>query len=128
MPRSPQAELCLRAGFLALRRIAAYYEIAFDPAPSPADPIAVSREEFLVEYERLASEGVPVRPDREQCWRDFAGWRVNYDAVLLGLAGLTMAPYAQWSSDRSLRPQSPAITRRSRNRRARAREETRGSS
>lgn len=125
LPRSPQAELCLRAGFLALRRIAAYYEIAFDPAPSPDDPIAVSREEFLAEYKRLVSEGVPVRPDVEGCWRDFAGWRVNYDAVLLGLAGLTMAPYAQWSSDRSLRPQSPAITRRSRNRRARARGEPR---
>lgn len=33
-------------------------------------------------------------------WRDFAGWRVNYDTVLVALAGLTMAPYAPWSSDR----------------------------
>jgi hypothetical protein len=29
------------------------------------------------------------------------GWRVNYDAVLVTLAGLVMAPYAPWSSDRS---------------------------
>ena len=40
--------------------------------------------------------------DREQAWADFAGWRVNYDAVLIALCRLTMAPYAPWSSDRSL--------------------------
>jgi hypothetical protein len=43
---------------------------------------------------------VPLQPDQDQAWRDFAGWRVNYDAVLLGLADLTMAPHALWSSDR----------------------------
>jgi len=44
----------------------------------------------------------PGKPDREQAWQDFAGWRVNYDQVLLALAGLTMAPNAPWSSDRAL--------------------------
>jgi hypothetical protein len=28
-----------------------------------------------------------MKPDRDQCWRDFAGWRVNYDAALIGVAG-----------------------------------------
>ena len=37
LPRNPQAELCLRAGYLSLRRIAAYFEIPFDPAPEPDD-------------------------------------------------------------------------------------------
>jgi hypothetical protein len=41
-----------------------------------------------------------VRQDRDQCWRDFAGWRVNYDTALVELARLTMAPRAPWSSDR----------------------------
>jgi hypothetical protein len=41
-----------------------------------------------------------MKPDRDQCWRDFAGWRVNYDTALIGLAKLTMAPQAPWSSDR----------------------------
>jgi hypothetical protein len=36
-------------------------------------------------------------------WRGFAGWRVNYDTVLLALAALTMAPEAPWSSDHSFR-------------------------
>ena len=39
--------------------------------------------------------------DRDQAWRDYAGWRVNYDTVLLALADLIMAPYAPWTSDRS---------------------------
>lgn len=111
LPRSPQAELCLRAGYLSLRRIAGYFDIPFDPNPAPDDPISVSRDEFLAAYEELVSEGVPVRPDRERCWRDWAGWRVNYDAPLVALAGLTMAPYARWSSDRSLRPPNPKLRR-----------------
>ena len=45
---------------------------------------------------------MPLRADRDQAWRDFAGWRVNYDIPLVTLAGLLVAPYAPWSSDRSI--------------------------
>jgi hypothetical protein len=102
VPWSPQAGLCIRAGFLALRDVATLYRIPFDPDPAPDDGISIAHEEFLEAYERLAGAGVPVRTDREAAWRDFAGWRVNYDDVLLALAALTTAPYAPWSSDRSL--------------------------
>jgi hypothetical protein len=102
MPRDPQAELCIRAGFVALRSIASFFRIPYDPSPRPDDPISVTRQEFDMVYDALAEAGVPLRPNRDQCWRDFAGWRVNYDRVLLALAALTMAPYAQWISDRSL--------------------------
>jgi hypothetical protein len=44
----------------------------------------------------LKAAGVRLKGDREQAWRDFAGWRVNYDQVLLALARLTMAPDAPW--------------------------------
>ena len=83
----------------------------FDPDPEPDDPISIARSEFNDAYEQLGGYGVPVRPDRERAWHDFAGWRVNYDSVLLALAGLTMAPYAPWSSDRSLRTRRPPILR-----------------
>ena len=43
---------------------------------------------------------MPLKADRDQAWRDFAGWRVNYDRVLVSLANLTEAPPAMWSSDR----------------------------
>ena len=103
VPWSPQAGLCIRAGYLALREIATLYRIPFDEDPAPDDPISIARAEFIDAYERLGGAGVPVRTDRERAWRDFAGWRVNYDGVLVELAGLTTAPYAPWSSDRSLR-------------------------
>lgn len=101
LPRSAPAELCLRVGYLALRHIADFFLIAYDRDPSPADPISVTRDEFDGVYDRLAANGVPVRADRERAWRDFAGWRVNYDRVLIGLATLTVAPGAPWSSDRA---------------------------
>lgn len=34
--------------------------------------------------------------------RDFAGWRVDYDTVLVTLSGLVMAPLSPWSSDRGI--------------------------
>jgi len=43
---------------------------------------------------------VPLKADLDQGWRDFAGWRVNYDQVLVRLCALTLAPPAKWSSDR----------------------------
>jgi hypothetical protein len=107
LPRDPQADLCLRAGYIALRRISDFFEIPYNPAPQPGDPISVTRAEFDAVYADLAAAGLPLRPDREQAWRDFAGWRVNYDAVLLRLAGLTLAPAAPWSSDRALDHQVP---------------------
>ena len=99
----PDAMLCLRSGYIALRRIAGFFGIPFDPDPQPDDPISVTREEYDEAYDRLAAAGVDLKADRDQAWRDFVGWRVNYDQVLLALAALVMAPYAPWSSDRSSR-------------------------
>ncbi|HVW33957.1 MAG TPA: hypothetical protein VHL53_15590, partial [Acidimicrobiia bacterium] len=101
VPRSPAAELSIRSGYLSLRRIADFYGIPYDAAPAPTDPISVSREEYEAVYERLAADGLPMRADRDQAWRDFAGWRVNYDTVLVIMAGFVSAPYAPWISDRS---------------------------
>jgi hypothetical protein len=104
-PREAEPQLCLRAGTLALREIARYYRVPFDPDPAPTDPITISRAEWEAAADELAASGVPVRADRDQAWIDFSGWRVNYDRVLVVLAGITMAPYAPWSSDRSVATQ-----------------------
>ncbi|GAC1389856.1 MAG: hypothetical protein NVS4B11_22060 [Ktedonobacteraceae bacterium] len=103
IPKDAQADLCIRAGFLALRHISDFFGIPYDPNPQPDGPISVTREEFDAAYDTLAEIGLPLKPDREKAWRDFRGWRVNYDTVLLHLAGLTMAPEAPWSSDRAIR-------------------------
>ncbi|MDQ6711299.1 MAG: hypothetical protein M3Z11_12195 [Candidatus Dormibacteraeota bacterium] len=101
-PPSPEAQLCIRGGFVALRRIADFFNIAYDPDPRPDDPISIRREEFDGLWDALKQAKVRLKKDREQAWRDYAGWRVNYDQVIRALAALTMAPEAPWSSDRAL--------------------------
>jgi hypothetical protein len=109
LPRDAQAEIMIRAGYLALRRIADFFGIPYDPDPQQGDPVSIMREEFEEALDRLASAGLAIKADRDQAWLDFAGWRVNYDSVLLTMAGLTSAPYAPWSSDRSLRNYRPRL-------------------
>ena len=103
-PREPRAELCIRAGYLCLRHIAHTFGIPHRRSPAPTDPISVTRDEYDEVYDQLAAAGLPLKPDREQAWRDFAGWRVNYDDVLVPLARLIRAPEAPWSSDRDMYP------------------------
>jgi hypothetical protein len=102
IPYDVSAALSIRAGFLALRRIATYFDIPNPQNPHyPDTPICVDRREFDDLLNQLAAAGLPLKPDREKAWRDFAGWRVNYDRVLILLCGLVMAPEAPWSSDRT---------------------------
>ncbi|MEO7020902.1 MAG: hypothetical protein ABI234_12180, partial [Ktedonobacteraceae bacterium] len=104
IPHNAQADLCIRAGYVALRNIADFFGIAYNPNPQPDDPISVSRAEFDAACAELTSAGLALKSDRELAWKNFVGWRINYDTVLLALAGLTMAPEAPWSSDRATRP------------------------
>jgi hypothetical protein len=101
LPHDPQADLCIRAGFLALRSICDFFGITYNPAPAATDPISITRGEFEEACDRLAAAGVPLKPDRDSAWKNFSGWRVNYDTVLLSLALLTTAPLTPWISDRS---------------------------
>ena len=75
---------------------------SYDPDPQQTDRTSIAREEFDDACRQLAEAGVPLKPDLDQAWIDFNGWRVNYDSVLIHLAALTEAPYGMWSSDRSL--------------------------
>jgi hypothetical protein len=109
LPRDVKAEFCIRSGYLCLRAIADYFQIVHDPNPNPDDPISIGRDEWNAVIDDLAEAGVPLKPDRDQAWRDFAGWRVNYDRVLISLAALTEAPMALWSSDRGMVPMRPPV-------------------
>ena len=102
VPYESSAALSIRAGFLALRRIANYFDIPNPQNPKyPETPISVRREELDAVLDELSAAGLPVKADREKAWIDFAGWRVNYDRVLLVLCALVMAPESSWSSDRA---------------------------
>jgi hypothetical protein len=100
-PRNPRVDITLRSGFLCLRRISDFYGIKYRPDPRADDPISIQPDEFYDVLDQLEAVGIPIKADREQAWRDFAGWRVNYDDTLIALCSLVMAPPAQWSSDRS---------------------------
>lgn len=98
--RDPQEALCIRAGFVALRAIADLFGVKHNQDPHwPDDPISIQRDDFMEACEELKKHGVPLVDDLDQAWLDFAGWRVNYEAVLLALAEITMAPAAPWISE-----------------------------
>ena len=100
-PRDAQADVMMRTGWFCLRRISDFYGITYDPDPAPDDPISITRRDFDLLCVELHAAGVPLKADRDQAWRDYAGWRVNYDTVLLSLCSLVEAPPAKWSSDRA---------------------------
>lgn len=110
IPYEVSAALCIRAGFLTFRRVANYFDLPNPQDPHyPATQICVERREFNAVIDQLEAAGLPIKEDREQAWRDFAGWRVNYDRALILLCGLVMAPSAPWSSDRMPQFKTPPL-------------------
>ena len=101
IPADAHADLMIRAGYLAVRRIATAFHMPYDPNPTPDSPTSIDRAHFDAAYDVLAGAGVPLVPDRDRAWRDFNGWRVNYDEALRGLEALTVAPTPWW--DRPMR-------------------------
>jgi hypothetical protein len=106
-----RVDLCIRAGSLALGQISKIFRLDFNPDPRRDNPISITREEFDAAYDELKAAGVPIRADQDAAWQDFAGWRANYDDVLVSLATLVGAPYAPWSSDRGVVHQHPSLLR-----------------
>ena len=75
----------------------------------PAPDISVRRDEYLAALDRLHPL-LPVPADeREQCWRRFAWIRSGYDQALRGLAGLTLASPAEWTTDQPARVGRPRM-------------------
>ncbi len=98
LPGTVAPYVTVRSGVTTLQALATFLGFAFDPDPSPTDPIHVSRDQFDAAYDFMAEAGVPLQPDRDQAWRDFAGWRVNYDAIIEAAAVVLVAPPSPWDS------------------------------
>jgi len=96
IPMDVKADLMIRAGYIAVRRIAGFFGIKYNPNPTPDAPTSIGRDQFERALDVLASAGVPLVADRDRAWRDFNGWRVNYDESLRGLERLTVAPTPWW--------------------------------
>jgi hypothetical protein len=91
-----QARLCLQMGTNCLRSLAQALHIPFDPDPLPNARIRLTKEEFFEGFDLLEGVGFPIERDREDAWRQFAGWRVNYESVADALTRLVLPPPAPW--------------------------------
>ena len=82
-------------------------------ADEPAPAISLRREEYIEALDRLHPLLPVPEADRDLCWRRFAWLRSGYDEALRGLAGMTLAAPAPWTTDRAARVGRPRIfTRR----------------
>lgn len=59
--------------------------------------ISITRAQFDIVLERLERSGVPLVADRDAAWKDFVGWRVNYDTIIEACYGLFTCPRTDWS-------------------------------
>jgi hypothetical protein len=78
-----------------------------DMPPERADQISIRREEFDAALDRLSQVLSVETGERDECWRRFAAMRSGYDRALRGLAGLTLASPAPWTTDRPARVGRP---------------------
>ena len=96
VPPSASAGLSIRAGWMTLRRLADYFRVDYPAVPDRSMPISISREEFDAVLGRLQRSGIPLVADRDAAWRDFVGWRVNYDAIIESFYMLFDCPRTDW--------------------------------
>ena len=91
-----QARLCLSMGIRCLRSIANAWRIPFDEDPQPDATMRLTRGEFEDGYGRLEEINFPLERDIEETWRNFQGWRVNYEPIVDSLTALIVPPPAPW--------------------------------
>ena len=91
-----QARLCLSMGIRCLRSMAGALQIEHDPDPLPIAGTRLSRDEFEDGYRRLREVDWPAERDLEESWRNFQGWRVNYEPIVDELTALIMPPPSPW--------------------------------
>jgi hypothetical protein len=91
-----EARTCLQMGTNCLRSMAGALNIPFDPDPLPSAGIRLTREEFDEGIHRMQSVGFPLERDNDESWRNFQGWRVNYEGIVDALTLLIVPPPAPW--------------------------------
>ena len=62
VPRQPHAAMCIRAGYVALRRIADFFGIAYDPDPRPDDLFSSAEKNSTMLATGWRRPGFPCLP------------------------------------------------------------------
>jgi hypothetical protein len=91
-----QARLCLSMGTNCLRSIAGALQIPFETDPVPTGGTRLTKEEFTDGYARLEEVHFLMERDLDESWRNFQGWRINYESIVDALTRLVMPPPAPW--------------------------------
>jgi hypothetical protein len=73
----------------------------------PEGGISLSYQEFLDGVARMREVGFRIERDPAEAWRDFIGWRINYEQAAYAVATAVDAVPALWSGPR--RHTTPAI-------------------
>ena len=103
---SPRAALCLRSGFVTLGNLADTFEVDRPADPQPGDEFSMQRTTFDQLCHEMHAVGIPLKPDLDQAWIDFSGWRVNYDASLMGLMAYLRIEPGEWFGEQRCKPTS----------------------
>jgi hypothetical protein len=91
-----EARLCLSMGTNCLRSMAGALHIPYDSDPLPTTPIRLTRAEFDEGFKRLEEVAFPLERDADESWRNFQGWRINYEPIVDALTALVVPPPAPW--------------------------------
>jgi len=94
------ARQCLRGGFLCFNQIARAMGLDVPENPDVDAGISLTYEEFLDGVDRMRNVDFPIEREPEEAWRDFVGWRVNYEQAAYGVAAAINAVPAMWSGPR----------------------------
>ena len=107
-----QARMCLRMGYVALRRISRSLGWKFDDDPLPDGPVDLTFDEFSTAVTLLQDSGFAIERDVDSAWPHFRGWRVNYEDLAYRWANRVVAPVAPWSGARPGIAGGPVTPRR----------------
>ena len=66
-----QARMCLRMGYVALRRISRSLGWEFDEDPMPDSPLQLTEVEFIAAVALLTESGFPIERDPISAWPHF---------------------------------------------------------
>lgn len=91
-----QARLCLSMGIRCMRAVARALKIPFEDDPLPTSELRLTRAEFDDGLRRLVEVKFPMERDPDEAWRNFVGWRVNYEPIVDELTRLILPPPAPW--------------------------------
>jgi hypothetical protein len=98
----PAADRLVHVGSKSLRQVLETLGLHCPMEPTwPQTATNVSQQEFEEAFNHLKAAGLPVKPDADAAWRDFAQLRVEYECALMALVRLKKPPRgARWTTDR----------------------------